>query len=159
MSSNQLIPIETISKVTGLSKVQLAYLTKLRLLPQTIRRKIGDKIAGCYPESVLTTVSEIENLRDQGLSYAQIRYELRRGSEKPATNFSAMAFLIIGLVLGYMLAVVGGISSRNQTALPVAAETSARLNNQSGSGQIYLIALPDKNLYKLGQIDLNTLIK
>lgn len=156
----------------GDPKVHLAYLTKLRLLPQAIRRKIADKIVGCYPENVLTTIKKIEELKSAGLSYSQIRYQLSAGSPVVPNfapvypqndRFSSLAFLLIGLILGFLLATNfsgNAIKTAQATALP--ENTNSTLvkiesSQNPGSEPIYLIAIPNENLYKLGKTDINLL--
>lgn len=134
----------------GDPKTHLAYLTKLHLLPQTVRRKIGTEIAGCYPDYVADLLLRIESLRASGLTYPQIKYKL----ENPASNNQpyALAFLVIGLILGYLLGVQKSpiINSSGQTiAVAIPAEITilgARTNTY-------------QNLYKLGKIDLTSLLK
>lgn len=159
----------------GDPKVHLAYLTKLRLLPQTIRRKIGDKIVGCYPEQVLTTLKKIEELKSSGLSYAQVRYQLNSPTppvpnftpsyDLSADRYSPLVFLIIGLILGFLLAVNtrNSTSTSNPTAATLPPETGSErvvqavTSAHSQSEPIYLIAIPDQNLYKLGKTNINLL--
>ena len=157
--------------MAGTDKIHLAYLTKLRLLPQTIRRKVNGQIMGCYPEYVINLIQKIESLKNRGLTYSQIRFEL--GNTKsvapsaspvflhdytsvPPNNSTTptnpLAFLIIGLVLGYVLFSLNNLDKAITASKPqiaMASETS----------QISLIAIPNKNLYKLGQMNLTTLLK
>ena len=170
MSSDQLIPINQIAKLAGTDKIHLAYLTKLRLIPQTIRRKIGNKITGCYPENVISLIPKIEELKNMGLTYSQIRYELNEipkqamapGGVQHDTSFqyshsNSLAFLVIGLVLGYILFALNGINNSNtNTSLAVKNVQAAEVPQDQ---PIYLLAIPNKNLYKLGQMDLTSLLK
>lgn len=139
-----LLPIGQIVKLTGTDKTHLAYLAKLRLIPQAIRRKVGEKIAGCYPLEVIDKVQKIETLKDRGLSYSQIKWELN--DSKPAFNFnwnvSPLVFLFIGLILGYLLS--GG--NKPSAVTPAVAADLPK--------EVYLLTVPDQNLYKLGKIDL-----
>ena len=139
-----LLPIGQIVKLTGTDKTHLAYLAKLRLIPQAIRRKVGDKIAGCYPLEVIDKLKKIETLKDKGLSYSQIKWEL--SDSKPAFNFnwnvSPLVFLFIGLILGYLLS--GG--NKSSAAPVVAAGTEL-------PKEVYLLTVPDQNLYKIGKIN------
>lgn len=186
MSSDQLIPINQIAKMAGTDKIHLAYLTKLRLLPQTIRRKINGQIMGCYPEYVISLIQKIEALKNRGLTYSQIRFEL--GNTKtvapsasqpvflndyqaqPANSTlqaNPMVFLVIGLVLGYVLFSLNTINTsltvKNAQAT-VATNTLPDKSpiittSQNEDQPIYLIAIPNKNLYKLGQTNLTNLIR
>lgn len=159
MSSDQLIPINQIAKLAGTDKIHLAYLTKLRLIPQTIRRKVRNKITGCYPEKVISLIPKIEELKNMGLTYSQIRYELNNsGSGMPKQtqhDTSSLAFLVIGLVLGYILF---SLNSVNNPMVP--KNTQAVMAAEIPKDQpIYLLAVPSKNLYKLGQTNLTSLLK
>ncbi len=157
-----LVPISQVVKAAQTDKVHLAYLTKLRLLPQTIRRKIGDHIEGCYPESVIPLLSKIENLKNAGLTYSQIKFQLR---DEPTPAYavaqpqsSPLVFLFIGLILGYLLAASRPVSPQPSTAIAVSPldETSKAMLPDN---PIYLIAVPKQNLYHLGTTNINDLIK
>lgn len=157
----------------GDPKVHLAYLTKIRLLPQTLRRKIGTKIVGCYPEQILTTLKKIEELKSSGLSYSQIRYQLQGSAPVlpgflpvyPLTHdrYSSLAFLLIGLILGFLVATNysgGNIKMAQATALPENTNTTlvkVESGQTSSPEPIYLIAIPEQNLYKLGETNINLL--
>lgn len=153
--SDQLVPISTISKLSGVSKIHLAYLTKLRLIPQTIRRKVDGAITGCYPESVLKQLQKIEGMKDRGLTYSQIRFAIN----SPAAlnfNINGPAFLIIGLVLGYIVANLRVSAPTAVASVP--ADTKLTVRHETQSDPVYLIAIPEKNLYKLGKLDINSLV-
>jgi len=189
---NNLLTIEEIISRTkksgtflghGDPKVHLAYLTKIRLLPQTIRRKVNNKIVGCYPESVPSLLQKIENLRSSGLTYSQIRFQLSNGQvvQTPAFSFrsvtnelapiknysNGLAFLMIGLILGFLLAhnnsggLVSTAKAATVTNLPTDATSQSIIKvvngDNSSSDPIYLIAIPQQNLYKLGKTDINSL--
>lgn len=147
IGQEQLLPIPEIIRSAkkigaafghGDPKIHLAYLTKLRLLPQTVRRKIGTEIVGCYPTSVISQIKQIEDLKSTGRTYSQIRsifasQTIDSGfSQTPkhcenasftlpsfgnSANFvphsNSLVFLIIGLILGYLLS----ISSVSQSKL------------------------------------------
>lgn len=169
MSSEQLIPIDQIVKLSGIDKIHLAYLSKLHLIPSAIRRKLANgKIAGCYPESVVATVQKIEDLKNRGFSYSQIRAQLalvnsttqvQANKFNLALAFSGPVFLIIGVILGYLLA-------GNNNKQPVMATLSendyqkvlkvAPVNHDNQ--EIYVISVPNQGLYKLGKMDLTSLI-
>ncbi len=213
MPTDQLLPIDQIikqSRKAGLTfgpgdpKIHLAYLTKLRLLPQTIRRKVAGEICGCYPESVIHTLKLIEELKDKGLTYSQIRFRLQNETRsstnlidpKPVmateilenypspsgplsrspyplllSNSNNIAFLLIGLFLGFLIA---GANKSTLLSFPTAsrpltiADNTYHLNSDSSElvtltshsptsqGPIYLIAIPNQNLDKLGKVDINT---
>lgn len=164
-----LVPISQIVKATKTDKIHLAYLTKLRLLPQTIRRKINDRIEGCYPEYVIPLLAKIEDFKNAGLTYSQIKFQLR-GEPVPAYSItppqssSSVAFLIVGLILGYLLASRGS-QQQLSTATSIAPldETSKTMlkvvsQRPTENDPIYLIAVPKQNLYHLGTTNINDLI-
>ena len=134
----------------GDPKTHLAYLTKLHLLPQASRKKIGQDIVGCYPEYVVDLLMKIEGLRAQGLTYPQIKFKL----ENPVGNQPyVVAFLIVGLILGYLLGMQRGStinSIGSETALTVPAQITIVSDRAGGSFQ---------NLYRLGKVDLSGLLK
>lgn len=188
MSSDQLIPIENIVKsatengVTfgfGSPKNHLSYLSKLHLIPSAIRRKLADgKISGCYPESVISTLQKIEQLKNQGLTYSQIKAQLsiiNSNTQVQANKFnlalaySGPIFLIIGILLGYLLA-TSAVNKNNVLGTEVGTAAQAndfqkilRLSTSPNSDQsIYLISVPNNDaanqgLYKLGKTTLNNL--
>lgn len=158
----------------GDPKVHLAYLTKIRLLPQAARKKIGNRISGCYPEYVVPLLRKIEELKSGGLTYAQIRLQLAspESAKSPmATNYSSaptssspLTFLLIGLLLGFLLASnypAGSVKIAATATLPANTNTNSLIKvvsaNNSGSDPIYLIAIPNQNLYKLGTTNINLL--
>lgn len=150
-----LVPIDKIAKQSGTTKIHLAYLTKLGLIPMTIRRKINGKMTGCYPESVISELQKIEERKNKGSSYNQIK------DVNFNFNFSGLSLLLIGLILGYFLAT-------NTGAIPSASALTAKLDVQRPANgtvlasekdqPIYVIALPQKNLDKLGKMDLSALV-
>lgn len=211
---DQLIPIDQIVQIAqqqgvtfghGSPKIHLAYLTKLRLLPQTVRRKIGRNIKGCYPTSVIATLQKIEQMKNSGLTYSQIKYQLsnfvqtnshssshpeigRLVSAEPnlsiITSGSGLAFLAVGLLLGYLLTNANPPSSAGSVAIrsqlvPSKAEGSVESTNlvknqnqqeiyqlttiresaSEATEPIYLIAMPKQNLDRLGKMDINSLIR
>lgn len=169
---DSLLPINQIAKLAKTDKIHLAYMTKLRLIPQTIRRKVNGKITGCYPESVISELTQIEELKNRGLTYSQIRYQLdSRQNDIPvaaaAPNF-AIAFLVVGLILGYLLANGNNINmgmnvAAKNVTLPAESDYQKVLrlaSNQNTSNQpIYVIAVPSQNIDRLGKVNINELIK
>ncbi len=179
MSSEQLIPIDKIIRLAreaevtfgfGNPRVHLAYLAKLHLIPPAIRRKTTDgRVAGCYSESVINTLIKIENLKNQGLNYSQIKAQLntinsslqvQANKFNLALAFSGPVFLFMGVVIGYLLAT----TSNNSRQLPIAVLPendyqkvlrSAPLSNDNQT--IYVTSGPNQTLYKLGGIDLTSL--
>lgn len=232
--TDNLLPISQIIKQSraigvtfghGNPKIHLAYLTKLRLLPQSVRRKIGNKIEGCYPESVIPLLKQVEELKDRGLTYSQIRFQIQENQIQetgsgmqvkkqetgiwertpfspnsplpaslpisnfqnpvsfpvshylnPASGSNVLAFLLIGLLLGYLLAISN--LSRPSSASPASPVTNDKslitsvsplddqtktmlgiiTNNQTETqNPIYVIAVPAQNLDRLGKININQL--
>lgn len=154
MLSDQLIPINQIAKIAKTDKIHLAYLTKLRLIPQTIRRKIDNAVTGCYPASVVPVIAQIEDLKNRGLSYSQIKYELHRDQPVPVQQ-NQTAFLIIGLILGYILFSINSIKTTSPETNPIVTTVT----NPNEKQPIYLLAYPDKNFYKVGTTNFTSLIK
>lgn len=219
---NNLIPIDEIIKITkeagatfghGDPKTHLAYLTKLRLLPQAVRRKVNNKVTGCYPSFVIDTLLEIERLKDQGLTHSQIKHQLAHNNQVltldnqaaeseintqgwkgflPAYRYStissgvsgnSVAFLVIGLLLGFLVATINNMNNMksatiaavekgNQPVMMVATNPASIPDSYSqnlinlvtrpqtqGANTVYVIALPQQNLNKLGQMNINNLNK
>ena len=158
MPSDQLIYINTISRLSGVRNIHLAYLTKLHLFPQTIRRKINGEITGCYPEHVLDALQEIENLKSRGLTYSQIKYELHKDDRNLSSNFnlqSSIVYLTIGLILGYLIATISTINkTQTQTVAAVPQNTRLEVPAKTQNDPVYVIAVPQNYLYKLGTVDL-----
>ncbi|MBI3887435.1 hypothetical protein HY310_00010, partial [Candidatus Microgenomates bacterium] len=179
MLSDQLIPIDKIAKQAGTDKIHLAYLTKLRLIPQTVRRKVGDKISGCYPAFVVSQIKRIEELKTRGLTYSQIRFEMdnkslvtnnepiienfsRQSNNFSQQNFNPMVYLVIGLILGYVLFSLNSINNNlsnkdnkvvtmantlpSETDVQKVMKVSVAGESDPASSQVYLIAVPNKNL-------------
>lgn len=155
----------------GNPRVHLAYLTKLRLLPQAVRRKINGTVVGCYPWETVQKLKRIEELKDDGWSYGEIRRELLEPQDQervmPAVvnQYSGgLAFLVIGLFLGYLAAVVSlkmtpgqqPMISSVQAAAPVVSKPDLPILTSGGNDEpIYVIALPGGNLGKLGKSLIN----
>ena len=186
---DNLLPINQIAKLARTDKIHLAYMTKLRLIPQTIRRKINGKITGCYPESVVKQLRQIEELKNRGLTYSQIRYELeetsvsimshagldpasiyidsgvRRNDHYAATPNFAIAFLVVGLILGYLLSrqPAPQLMAAKSVTQPAESDYQKVLrltgNQETSTQPIYVIAVPSQNIDRLGKVNFNELIK
>ncbi len=168
-------------------KIRLAYLAKLKLIPAALRRKIGGKLTGCYPPTVVSRLKQIEQLKAHGQSYSQIRFSLdstttlTKTSPSPSNHTYGVAFLIIGLILGYLVAAVRGpattpatvlgtttsslvkdVSASNSTLDPTTQEVIRIVNGKKSLGdknQIYIISLPEeKNFSSLERTNINQLI-
>ncbi len=162
-----LLPISQIVKKTGADKIHLAYLTKLRLLPQTIRRKIAGRIEGCYPDSVVSRLEKIETLKNAGLTYSQIRFELAQETAHPqANNLLPLAYLFIGLVLGFLLAPRAAssplspqdIETQTMVTISKLGVPLVQEDNQSNE-PIYIVTNPAQNFYRVGTVSINDLVK
>lgn len=208
-TQNNLLPISEIIRQAqksgatlghGDPKIHLAYLTKIRLLPQAVRRKVDGQIVGCYPESVVPLLKKIEEMKQAGLTYSQIKFQIHNtglvksemGNRKLDTkaeienwgyhlssHFSpqnltsqlssptsnGFAFLLIGLLLGFLLAVNNHTVPASQQSTTASLPTNNNVSpviklvngENSSSDPIYLIAIPNQNLYKLGKTDINLL--
>lgn len=163
---------------SGNPKVHLAYLTKLGLLPNAVKRKINGDLQGCYDPSSIATILEIQAMKDQGMTYSQIAKTIDNKSLKvveptplslfnPNTsNFilhmkpSNFAYLALGLVIGVLISTLNtsGLSTLNQTRNMTLGEP-IQIESQSGDSELYMIAIPKQNLDKLGKTNINSLIK
>lgn len=191
----------------GDPRTHLAYLSKLRLLPQAIRRKINgsDHVVGCYPETVVPLLKKIEELKEAGLTYSQIRYKLSENNlslpalseneyagpsvstpiynqafayqQRSYSYPTTLAFLIIGLFLGYIVSMLNSQQTNMQNPLAVkpvqAEETHSTIDPMSSDmiriiesskeedgnqSQIYVISVPrGEHFSKLEQTNINQL--
>lgn len=172
-----------ISLGAGNAKVHLAYLTSIGLLPKTTKRKVNGEIIGCYPQSVIEKLQQINDLKKQGLSYSQMKLVISNPNQVSSfplqyssphltlspVNFSGLAFLIVGLILGYLLAFqnfaksgpsVPSFKSADISDLPGGNKIKlSTITNSSDNQPVYLIVLPKQNLDNLGKIDINSLNK
>lgn len=157
----------------GNPKVHLAYLTKLRILPQAVRRKIDGKIQGCYPQSAISTIQRAEELKNSGLTYSQVRWQLSSATNYavlPNYNLNQILLLVVGLLLGYL------IGTRQYIAPSSGLGTAAALANSpiDRNTQVYvklitadyqddLIAVPalspKENLYRLDKVNIDSLVR
>lgn len=155
----------------GDPKIHLAYLTKIGLLPKAVKRKVTGKMTGCYPLSALSTLEQIENRKMAGQTYSQIRFQTLEeywidGNDQAKMEGSiwgqGIAFLVIGLVLGYLLATVG-VSRQTERAFQTAGLPAGQAgiikSDSRGEEPLFVIAVPSQNLYRLGKTDINLLIK
>ncbi len=153
---SKLIPISQLlhqAKLRGINlgsghpKTHLTYLSEIGLLPPAIRRKNAGSLEGHYPIDALDTLEKIESLKSQGLSYHQIKNQLNTPSSvPPSPSFSnSLAFLLIGLILGYLLAL-------NRPTITPPQPVALDKTDQS----LYLISIPKEklNFQKIGTIEL-----
>lgn len=129
----------------GSPKIHLSYLSSLGIIPPAQKRKVGNRITGCYDEQILNALEKIEGWKNAGLTYSQIKVRLETESlagEKPLENLKNyvatsagsyvrstsahnLLFLLIGLFLGYLLAFTG-VNHQNQLT---SEKLSARPNS------------------------------
>ncbi len=139
-------------------KVHLAYLAKLGLIPPALKRKSNGKLEGHYPLFVLDNLTDIEKMKNDGLTYAQIKAH-RGGSNMTTPNLTPSPYpilmLVLGLILGFLLAQVNRpvSSAINLSTLPVQFQKGTIDN---GTSSLYLISIPNNqgNLNKVGTIDI-----
>lgn len=70
----------------GDAKIHLAYLTKIGILPQALKRKIDAEIVGCYPAEAIQTLLKAEQMKNSGMTYSQIAKLLQRTATAPALS-------------------------------------------------------------------------
>ncbi|MEK7565726.1 MAG: hypothetical protein AAB506_01620 [Patescibacteria group bacterium] len=128
---------------SGNPRTHLTYLSEIGLLPSAIRRKSNSSLEGHYPNDALETLGKIESLKSQGLSYNQIKNQLYVPAPSSPPN-NSLAFLIIGLILGFLLA-------RGQTAAAPSSVLAAQVSLDKTDQSIYLLSIPKEyiNLNKI----------
>lgn len=152
-----LITIDELIAQTNSSKIHIAYLTKLGILPNAVKRKIDGKLVGCYPKDSLTKILEVKSMKDTGITYSQLAKSpvqvLQPIHHDPAVTIqvkpSNFAYLVLGLVIGVL------VSTLNTSGLATMKETES-LPLES---DIYLIGVDKHNLDKLDKTNINYLIK
>jgi hypothetical protein len=111
-------------------KTRIAYLTKLRLLPNAIKRKSGNQLIGHYPISAVETLDQIEKAKASGASYCDLKptTSLPTISYQPSANFSYLAAtLLAGIILGIFISrffLFGPVAGSQQASLFVPLTTS-----------------------------------
>lgn len=139
---------------SGNPKTHLTYLSEIGLLPNAIRRKPRHSagLEGHYSSDTLDDLEKIESLKSQGLSYNQIKNQLfAHIPDIPHTPYlpNNLVFLIIGLILGFLLA-------RGQTVTPPPSVLASQVALDKTDQAIYLISIPNpvKNLNKIEGIQI-----
>lgn len=105
-------------------RVRLAYLTKLGLIPNAVKKKVDGKLVGHYPLSVLDTLDQIEKSKAGGLAYRDIRpAQSPLTNHQPPVNFPTLAAalfagIIIGILVGRFI-LFGPVQQSSQTSLLV----------------------------------------
>lgn len=158
---NNLITIDKLITQTGTTKTHLAYLTKLGILPNAVKRKINGAIIGCYPQDSVNKIAEIQQMKNQGITYSQISKTTPTSIKtlkqvQGDTEFlikikpSNFAYLTLGLIIGIL------VSTLNTSGLAAMKQANnIELNDKSG---VYLIKVPKQNLDKLERTNINYLI-
>ncbi len=153
------LTVKQLMSLADVTKVQLAYYSKLGLIPPAVKRKYDGEMIGHYPAATLKTLEEIKEMKNKGLSISDMKHfeNVRAGSSRPPipngsgnpTPTGALLqhiFLLlifsIGILFGYFL----GIGKTNQNVK----------NLSMGSDPVYLMTLDNqpKNFYKLGTVNL-----
>ena len=113
-------------------------------------------------------------MKNRGLTYGQIKQQIIDNIDSGSTLRSVrndtnnpLVFLAIGLVFGYVLFSLNSINNalaNKDVQANIAAKTlpetnKAYTNNPTDDQPLYVIAIPNKNLYKLGQINFASLVK
>lgn len=152
----------------------LFYLGKLSLIPRATRKKVDGRFEGHYPSEVITMLENISRLKNNGLSYSQMKLAsppvltpspaLTPERTTTIVTSNQAAFLFAGLLIGYLLASrpvagddpavviqAGGLS-------PSAGDPSTRftLSPEAASEErIYVITAPKNSLGSLGPTTIN----
>jgi hypothetical protein len=134
--------------LANVSKVQLAYYSKLGLIPPAVKRKYNGKIIGHYPSSTVNTLEEIKEMKSRGISYSDMKFFRSKKVAVPPTpqtpSYPLLYVLLfaIGILFGFFL---------NQ-----AGTTLKNINLAQSKDPIYLMTIDNqpKNLYKVGSIEL-----
>jgi DNA-binding transcriptional MerR regulator len=157
LTVDQLISLAKAQGVTfgsAAPKVHLAYLAKLGLIPHAVKRKYNGQLIGHYPAETLETLQEIQQMKAEGISYADMRlFKKAPPIGRPATNqfpISNFQFPIIAYLLTFALGILFGFF------LDQAGATFKNISLAQSKDPIYLMTIDNtpRNLYKLGTIEL-----
>lgn len=174
---------------SGDPEQHLFYLGKLGLIPRAIKKKVGGIFEGHYPTETVDRLQKISQLKSQGQTYSQMKYmfnsqTLNPIASQPTQNFvaysqhifasSPVAFLIIGLVLGYVVTVqnfrnsapFNAATTQEATSQTYVAQTSALTPEEKNfinivspekdtEQTIYVITGPKNSFTKLGKTQIN----
>lgn len=151
---------------SGNPEQHLFYLGKLGLIPRATKKKVGGVFEGHYPTETVDRLQKISELKSQGQTYSQMKYvfnsqTLNPISPQPTPNFvaysqhifasSPVAFLIIGLVLGYVVTVQ---NFKNAAAL--SATTTQEVASQTPVVQTSALTPEEKSLINLVSLEKDT---
>lgn len=149
------LTIKQLMSLADVTKVQLAYYSKLGLIPPAVKRKYDGEMIGHYPAATLKTLEEIKEMKNKGLSVSDMKFVKKSKFQIPNSNqpignwqfaignyFIPVIIFAVGILFGYML----GMGKTNQNIK----------NLSMGSDPVYLMTLDNqpKNFYKLGTIEL-----
>jgi len=142
----------------GNPEEHIFYLAKRGLVPKATRKRVKGKVEGYYPAWILDQLRKIAGLKSKGISYSQMKLYLQseenhspspRALTLPLTS-NNLAILVIGLILGYLLAQNSASPSTNKTTLlDRELPEQARILDQPTAGdesRIYSISLPENSL-------------
>jgi len=152
-----LITIDELIAQTGCTRIHVAYLTKLGILPGAVKRKINGKLVGCYPKDSLNKLLEVKNMKGTGITYSQLAKNPVHQMLQPIPHDTAFtiqvkpsnfAYLVLGLVIGVLVSTLNtsGLAAMNTKNLPLKSD-------------VYLIGIDKSNLDKLDKTNINYLIK
>ena len=197
----QIAKQKKLSLGNGDPEQHLFYLGKLGLLPRAVKKKVNGKIEGHYGEEVIGQIELVSQLKNRGLTYSQMKLILNSQSFTSLTEGSTpklaevktfdsnpiaqafpkyqqlfasspLAFLVIGLVLGYLItfknfsAPTTSAAAQNTdntiTVTDISALSPAEkaLTKVLGSSNhqdqtIYVISEPKNSLTNLGKTKIN----
>lgn len=147
------LTIKQLMSLADVTKVQLAYYSKLGLIPPAVKRKYDGEMIGHYPAATLKTLEEIKEMKNKGLSISDMKFVKSVGASAPGGRpgpptggplqyIFLLLIFSIGILFGYLL----GLGKTNQNIK----------NLSMGSDPVYLMTLDNqsKNFYKLGTIEL-----
>lgn len=173
---SDLITIDELIGQTGSSRIQLAYLTKIGILPKALRKKINGKLTGCYPKSVIPKLSEANQMKDKGITYSQMiktqgnltmDQSLEIAPSITPAEFtirlrpSNFVYLIVGLIIGIFVTNLNSNMSTNLNSPfeKIKSGNYSLASPQSANEPLYLIAVPKHNLDKMDKTNINYLIQ
>lgn len=160
----------------------LSYLSKIGLLPHTIKRKgHAGKIEGHYRPDDLKILLHIYNTKGSGISYAQMTklaaisgsiapferanlyYDQANFTQSPKQhNFNQpVVYLIIGLLLGHIMTLSNSVPSflapKDSSNIKNIQSYALTYGNNKSNNDVYLVTLPKKNFSQLDKVKVTDL--
>jgi len=169
-------------------KEHIFYLSKIGLLPKAVKKlNSAGKLEAHYPPSTVDLLARIYSLKQSGLAYSQISKFSSLNSnhtlpedqsivKEPFKNFTepttfssqTIAYLIIGLILGYLISSNNslrtnslttvtanevkansiGVNSTTQTTFHLLTTPNGDTNND-----LYLVTIPKSNFSRLEKVN------